>query len=142
MPGSLLGPARGQHPQERQRPDAVALGHCQHGVSFGFEQANTAAARIGRPALIVQGEADPLGTRTEVATYGLSRSIELHWIAGADHDLVPKAGPERSKAQARDLAWADAADAVARFAMARFAVAPPDVATSVAAGCQPLNRRL
>ena len=44
--------------------------------------------RITCPTLIVQGEKDPLGTRSEVENYNLSNKIRLHWIAGGDHDLA------------------------------------------------------
>lgn len=62
------------------------------------------------PALIVQGECDPFGTRAEVGGYRLSRAIGLHWVAGANHDL---AAPGGAKANADRLA--QAADAVAAF---------------------------
>lgn len=45
------------------------------------------------PLLIVQGERDPLGSREEVATYGLTGSMTFCWLASADHDLKP---PRRS----------------------------------------------
>jgi uncharacterized protein len=68
------------------------------------------------PTLIVQGEADPLGTRAEVEGYRLSPNIQLHWMAAADHDLVPKVGNGRRKADVRARAWAEAADAIEAFA--------------------------
>jgi predicted alpha/beta-hydrolase family hydrolase len=30
------------------------------------------------------------GTREEVATYGLSKAIEIVWLEGGDHDLKPR----------------------------------------------------
>lgn len=42
------------------------------------------------PALIVQGTRDEFGVPDEVKTYGLSKSIELHWIEDGDHDLKPR----------------------------------------------------
>lgn len=50
------------------------------------------------PALICQGERDPFGTREEVETYPLSKSIELFWLPDGDHDLKPR------KASGFDLA--------------------------------------
>jgi hypothetical protein len=44
------------------------------------------------PALFVQGENDPFGTRAEVETYRLSKSIRLNWIESADHDLKCRGG--------------------------------------------------
>jgi uncharacterized protein len=74
-------------------------------------------ADLSCPTLIVQGEADALGSRTEVATYPLSPAIRLHWISGADHDLVPKASQGISKVTVRDQAWASAANAIAAFSI-------------------------
>ena len=41
------------------------------------------------PTLILQGERDALGRREVVQTYNLSSSIEIEWLAMADHDLTP-----------------------------------------------------
>ena len=42
------------------------------------------------PALILQGERDPFGTRAEVETYPLSAEITVEWIPDGDHSLVPR----------------------------------------------------
>jgi predicted alpha/beta-hydrolase family hydrolase len=42
------------------------------------------------PTLIVQGERDPFGVPSEVATYNLSSAIRVHWCADGDHDLKPR----------------------------------------------------
>lgn len=42
------------------------------------------------PSLIVQGERDPFGGPEEVATYGLSDAIRVHWARDGDHDLAPR----------------------------------------------------
>jgi predicted alpha/beta-hydrolase family hydrolase len=41
------------------------------------------------PVLVIQGERDPLGSCVEVAAYDLDQSIQLQWLAAADHDLKP-----------------------------------------------------
>ncbi len=41
------------------------------------------------PALVVQGERDPFGSREEVEAMLLAPSVTLSWIAGANHDLAP-----------------------------------------------------
>ncbi len=46
-------------------------------------------AELRTPTLIVQGERDALGNREAVAAYALSKAIDLHWLAAADHDLKP-----------------------------------------------------
>ncbi len=42
------------------------------------------------PSLIVQGERDPFGGPSEVAGYGLSDAIRVHWARDGDHDLAPR----------------------------------------------------
>lgn len=64
------------------------------------------------PALIVQGERDPFGTRAEVEGYGLSRAIRMHWAGDGDHDLSPR----RGSGFTRQGNLAGAADAIADFA--------------------------
>jgi hypothetical protein len=64
------------------------------------------------PALIVQGERDPFGSRAEVAGYELAPAIRLHWAADGDHDLGPRGGTGST----RSGNLAAAADAVCAFA--------------------------
>lgn len=54
--------------------------------------------------LIVQGERDPFGNRTEVVGYRLSPAIEVAWCPDGDHALRPRrrSGPT----EASNLAWA------------------------------------
>jgi len=47
-------------------------------------------AELQTPTLIVQGTRDPFGTPDEVATYKLSKAIELLWLEDGDHDLKPR----------------------------------------------------
>ena len=46
--------------------------------------------RLRTPALIIQGERDPFGTRDDVARYELAATITIHWIGDGDHSLVPR----------------------------------------------------
>ncbi|MEQ1613341.1 MAG: alpha/beta family hydrolase [Hyphomicrobiaceae bacterium] len=64
------------------------------------------------PALIVQGDRDPFGPRTEVETMALPASIRVHWAADGDHDL----GPRGASGFTRRGNLEAAADAVAAFA--------------------------
>lgn len=50
------------------------------------------------PALIIQGERDPFGTREEVAGYRLSEVIRLEWITDGDHSFVPRKASGRTRA--------------------------------------------
>jgi hypothetical protein len=57
------------------------------------EQLRTAhLERLACPALIVQGERDPFGGRSEVEGYELSSAIRIHWVGDGDHDLGPRGG--------------------------------------------------
>jgi predicted alpha/beta-hydrolase family hydrolase len=64
------------------------------------------------PALIVQGERDPFGSRAEVEALRLSPAIRFHWAGDGDHDLGPRGGSGFTRA----ANLAAAADAVAAFA--------------------------
>ena len=64
------------------------------------------------PALIVQGERDPFGSRAEVEQMKLSPGICFHWAGDGDHDLGPRGG----KGFTRRGNLEAAADAVAEFA--------------------------
>jgi predicted alpha/beta-hydrolase family hydrolase len=79
------------------------------------EQLRTAHLLAMRcPALIVQGERDPFGSRAEVAAMRLPPAIALTWIDDGDHDL----GPRGASGFTRKGNMATAADAVAAFARA------------------------
>lgn len=77
------------------------------------EQLRTAhLERLSTPALVCQGERDPMGTVAEVAGYALSPAIGFSWAPDGDHDLRPrKAVTGRTLAENLD----DAAAAVAAF---------------------------
>jgi len=73
-------------------------GDCQGIVCFGYPfhpAGKPEKLRVDHLAncrislLIVQGERDPLGSREEVNTYGLTSGTHLHWLAAANHDLKP-----------------------------------------------------
>ena len=63
------------------------------------------------PALIVQGERDPFGSRAEVEAMTLSPAILFAWIGDGDHDLGPRGGSGFT----RKANLAAAADAVRAF---------------------------
>lgn len=74
------------------------------------EQLRTAHLKTLRcPALIVQGERDPFGSRDEVEGYQLPSTIALAWAPDGDHDL----GPRGASGFTRKGNLALAADAVA-----------------------------
>jgi predicted alpha/beta-hydrolase family hydrolase len=76
------------------------------------EQLRTAhLENLACPALIVQGERDPFGSKNEIAAYKLARAIRFHWAGDGDHDLGPRGGSGFT----RKGNLAAAADAIAAF---------------------------
>jgi len=61
------------------------------------------------PALILQGTRDAFGVPEEVAGYGLSPGISIHWIDQGDHSLKPPARSGRTEAGNVEEAIAEAA---------------------------------
>ncbi|MDQ8698966.1 alpha/beta family hydrolase [Hyphomicrobium sp. LHD-15] len=64
------------------------------------------------PTLIVQGERDPFGVRSEVESYGLPPSITVHWAVDGNHDLSPRKASGATLAGNLDAA----VQAITRFA--------------------------
>ena len=90
----------------------VCLGYPFHPTGRP-EQLRTAHLRdLKTPALIVQGERDPFGTREEVARYDFSQSIRVHWLPDGDHSFKPRKASGRTERQN----WDEAIAAVAEFA--------------------------
>jgi predicted alpha/beta-hydrolase family hydrolase len=79
------------------KPEALRTAHLEH---------------LHCRALIVQGERDPFGSRSEVEALQLSPSIRFLWAGDGDHDLGPRGGSGFTRAGN----LAAAADAIAAFA--------------------------
>ena len=54
---------------------------------------------IQTPVLILQGERDPFGRLEEVAGYGLSERVQVHWLTDGDHGLKPRKASGRTEAE-------------------------------------------
>lgn len=67
---------------------------------------------ISCPALIIQGERDPFGTKQQVKAYKLDAKLHVHWLYDCDHDYSPRV---RSGVTQKDSMMA-AADVLAKFA--------------------------
>ena len=82
----------------------VCLGYPFHPAGRPEKPRVEHLASLRTPMLIVQGERDALGDRSDVAGYALSPTIEVIWLGDGDHDLKPrkKSGRtvERNLAQA------------------------------------------
>jgi uncharacterized protein len=68
----------------------LCLGYPFHPVGKPDQLRTAHLADMQTPTLIVQGTRDPFGTREEVASYKLSKSIEILWLEDGDHDLKPR----------------------------------------------------
>ena len=68
----------------------LCLGYPFHPIGKPVQLRTAHLAGMRTPALIVQGTRDQFGTREEVASYDLSKSIEILWLADGDHDLRPR----------------------------------------------------
>lgn len=68
----------------------LCLGYPFHPIGKPDQLRTAHLADLSTPALIVQGTRDPFGTREEVATYELSKAIEILWLEDGDHDLKPR----------------------------------------------------
>ncbi len=90
----------------------ICLGYPFHppGKPDNLRTAHLADLRC--PALIVQGERDPFGSRPEVESYALSSTISFVWAPDGDHDLGPRGASGFTRAGNLALA----ADAIAAFA--------------------------
>jgi hypothetical protein len=111
---SLVAGAR--HAQERIG-GLVCLGYPFHPPGTPEATRTAHLETLTCPALIVQGERDPFGTREQVEGYTLSKAIEIAWIGDGDHDF----GPRGSSGFTRKGNLAAAADAAAAFMKARIA---------------------
>lgn len=90
----------------------VCLGYPFHPTGKPEQTRTAHLAALKCPALVVQGERDPFGSRAEVETYTLSPAIRLQWIGDGDHDFGPRGGSGFT----RKGNLAAAADAIASFA--------------------------
>ena len=68
----------------------LCLGYPFHPVGKPEHLRTAHLENLKTPALIVQGTRDPFGTRDEVASYKLSKQIEILWLEDGDHDLKPR----------------------------------------------------
>ncbi len=89
----------------------VCLGYPFHPPGRPDELRTEHLKELRCPALIVQGERDPFGSRAEIENIRLSHQIAFAWISDGDHDF----GPRGRSGFTRKGNFAVAADAVAAF---------------------------
>jgi uncharacterized protein len=91
----------------------VCLGYPFHPPNRPEQLRTRHLLALACPALIVQGERDPFGTRAEVAALVLSPSIRIAWMRDGDHDLRAR----RAHNVPHMVSLATAADAVTAFGL-------------------------
>ncbi|GAA2080692.1 alpha/beta fold hydrolase [Pseudolysinimonas kribbensis] len=98
------------------RPDGlrglVCLGYPFHPPGRPEQLRTAHLEHLATPALICQGERDPMGTTADVAGYALAPTITISWAPDGDHDLRPRKASGHTPAENLDAAAA----AVAAFA--------------------------
>jgi len=68
----------------------VCLGYPFHPPGRPTQLRTAHLKDLRTPTLMVQGTRDEFGVPDEVATYDLSKQIELLWLEDGDHDLKPR----------------------------------------------------
>lgn len=77
----------------------IALGYPFHPAKQPDKLRVEHLRTLRSPCLIVQGTRDALGSREDVASYALSASVRLHWLADGDHSFVPRKASGRTLSQ-------------------------------------------
>ena len=88
----------------------VCLGYPFHPAGKPDQLRTEHLSNLRTQTLIVQGERDAFGSRSEVGGYELSERIRLHWLPDGDHSFKPRRVSGRSEAQNIDEAVAVVAD--------------------------------
>lgn len=90
----------------------VCLGYPFHPPEKPLNLRTQHLERLRCPALVVQGERDPFGSRAEVEAMTLSPRIGFAWMPDGDHDLGPRGASGYTRKGNLDAA----ADAIVGFA--------------------------
>jgi predicted alpha/beta-hydrolase family hydrolase len=69
---------------------AIAFGYPFHPPGKPEKTRTDHLQTVNKPLLIVQGERDTFGTKSEVAEYALCPSIEISFLADGDHSFKPR----------------------------------------------------
>jgi predicted alpha/beta-hydrolase family hydrolase len=89
----------------------ICLGYPFHPVGKPDQLRVQHLRSLQTPALILQGERDPFGSRDEVAQYQMSSKISLHWLVDGDHSFKPRKKSGRTEEQN----WQEAIDKIDTF---------------------------
>lgn len=98
---------------ECQIAGLVCLGFPFHATGKSELYELTPLDTIQTPTLLLQGEWDTFGDKTEVTSYTLSPQVQIKWIREGDHSLQP---PKEFK-RTREENWTACAKLIGRFIM-------------------------
>lgn len=68
----------------------LCLGYPFHPIGKPDVLRTAHLAQLQTPALICQGTRDEFGSRGEVTSYALSKTIEVSWLEDGNHDFKPR----------------------------------------------------
>ncbi|MEX2372360.1 MAG: alpha/beta family hydrolase [Dehalococcoidia bacterium] len=92
----------------------VCLGYPFHPAGRPDRLRTAHLETLRTPALILQGERDPMGTRADVEGYRLARTIEVRWLDDGDHSFKPRKASGATEAGNLDAAIEATVDFVRR----------------------------
>ncbi len=112
MGGRVASLIAGELYDRREIAGLVCLGYPFHPPGKPEQLRTEHLKNLNCPALIVQGERDPFGSRAEIEGMSLAKQIAFAWMSDGDHDF----GPRGASGFTRKGNLTAAADAVAAFA--------------------------
>lgn len=120
--GKSMGGRVASHVADRLQADGlvgalVCLGYPFHPPKMPEKLRTEHLRSLRCPALVVQGERDPFGSRPEVEAMDLSPAIRLAWAVDGDHDLGPRGASGATRKENLDYA----ADTIAAFLQSTLA---------------------
>lgn len=99
---------------EQECPGVVVAGYPFHPPKAPDKLRLNHWPAIDCPLLVLQGERDPFGTRSEVAHYDLPAHALIEWLEDGDHDFKPR----RSSGQTQKVLIDEATQIAASFVRA------------------------
>lgn len=90
MGGRVASMIAGELYEESLIQGLLCLGYPFHPIGKPDKLRTDHLATLSTPTLICQGTRDPFGSQAEVASYQLSKAIELKWLDDGDHDFKPR----------------------------------------------------
>lgn len=90
MGGRVASMVADQLHASRRIAGLLCLGYPFHPPEKPEQLRTEHLVKLETPTLIVQGTRDPFGTKDEVSSYALSKSVDILWLEDGDHDLKPR----------------------------------------------------